>query len=228
MSLLIFIYVKENDKLGVKVRKKMEKDIRMKDIIDAAEKVFFEKGFSNATMDDVAEEAEFSKRTLYVYFRSKEQLYFEIMLRGYRLLNGIYEQSLERSSIKTGIEKIKLLGKTLIDFSNNYPDYFKAIMDYENGDMDFNNNDDKSIQECYMQGEKLFSFLKDAVIEGINEGAILDIIDADNTSLILWASILGVLNTSRKKEKYLIHYHNITPAELVDAAFKFLLHSIEK
>lgn len=220
--------MKENDELGVKARKEMEKDIRMKDIIDAAEKVFFEKGFSNATMDDVAEEAEFSKRTIYVYFRSKEQLYFEIMLRGYRLLNGIYEQSLEKSPIKTGIEKIKLLGKTLIDFSSNYPDYFKAIMEYENGDMDFNNNDDKSIQECYMQGEKLFSFLKDAVIEGINEGDILDIIDADNTSLILWASIVGVLNTSTKKEKYLIHYHSITPAELVDAAFKFLLHSIEK
>lgn len=220
--------MKGDAELGVKTRKEMERDIRMKDIIDAAEKVFFTKGFSNATMDDVAEEAEFSKRTLYVYFRSKEQLYFEIMLRGYKLLNCIYEQRLEKSPLKTGIEKIKLLGKTLIDFNNDYPKYFKAIMDYENGDMDFNNNDDKSIQECYREGEKLFSFLKDAISEGINEGTILDDIDVDNTSLILWSSIVGVMHTSGKKEKYLIHYHNITSTELIDAAFKFLLHSIEK
>lgn len=220
--------MKGDAELGVKTRKEMERDIRMKDIIDAAEKVFFTKGFSNATMDDVAEEAEFSKRTLYVYFRSKEQLYFEIMLRGYKLLNGIYEQCLEKSPLKTGIEKIKLLGKTLIDFNNDYPKYFEAIMGYENGDMDFNNNDDKSIQECYREGEKLFSFLKDAISEGINEGTILDDIDVDNTSLVLWSSIVGVMNTSRKKEKYLINYHNITSTELVDAAFKFLLHSIEK
>lgn len=228
MSLPIFTCMIGDVELGVITRKEMERNIRMKDIIDAAEKVFFAKGFNNATMDDIAEEAEFSKRTLYVYFRSKEQLYFEIMSRGYKLLNGIYEKSLEKSPLKTGIEKIKLLGKTLIDFNNNFPEYFEAIMDYENGDMDFNNNDDKSIQECYKEGEKLFNFLKDAIDEGINEGTILVDTDVINTSLVLWASIVGVLNTSRKKEKYLIHYHNITPTELLDEAFKFLLRSIEK
>lgn len=214
-------------KLGVITRKEMERDIRMNDIVDAAENVFFAKGFNSATMDDVAEKAEFSKRTLYVYFRSKEQLYFEIMLRGYRLLNGIYEKTIEKSALKTGIEKIKLLGKTLIDFNNNHPEYFKAIMDYENGEMDFN-TDDKSIEECYREGEKLLDFLKVAINEGIKEGTILEGIDEIKTSLILWSSIVGVLNTSRKKEKYLIHYHSITPSELIDEAFKFLLRSIER
>ncbi len=68
--------------MGINERKEKEKDIRRNDIIEAAEKVFFKKGYSQATMDDVAKEAEFSKRTLYVYFNSKEQLHFEIMIKG--------------------------------------------------------------------------------------------------------------------------------------------------
>ena len=55
------------------------KMIKRNDIILAAEKVFFKKGYLNATMDDVTKEAGFSKRTIYKYFNSKEQLYFEIM-----------------------------------------------------------------------------------------------------------------------------------------------------
>lgn len=210
------------------MRKEKEREIRRIDIIDAAEKVFFAKGYNNATMDDVAKEAEFSKRTVYVYFRSKEQLYFEIMLRGYKILNGIFEKTILESHTKTGIEKIKLLGKTLVDFSNIYPEYFTALMDYENGDMDFDNNDDSTIKECYIEGEKLFNFLKNALNEGIKEGIILEGIDVINTALVLWSSMVGVLTTSRKKEKYLKHYHNRTSAELVDEAFKLLLRSIEK
>ncbi len=53
------------------------------DIIDAAERVFFEKGIQQSTMDEIAREAEFSKRTIYVYFQSKDQIYYEIMLRAF-------------------------------------------------------------------------------------------------------------------------------------------------
>lgn len=214
--------------MGAITRKEKERDIRRKDIIDAAEKVFFEKGFKNATMDDVAKEAEFSKRTVYVYFKSKEQLYFEIMLMGYKLLNTMCIKAIDESGLKTGIEKIKLMGKTLIAFNDSYPEYFKAIMNYENGEMDFSNNDDKAVEECYEEGEKLLNFLKDALNEGIKEGTVRESIDISSTSLVQWASLVGVLNTSRAKEKYLIHYHRITPLELVEEAFKFLLRPIEK
>ena len=72
--------------MGYNDRKRQEKEIRRKDIVDAAERVFFSKGFENASMDEVAKEAEFSKRTVYIYFNSKEQIYFEIMIRGNLML----------------------------------------------------------------------------------------------------------------------------------------------
>ena len=46
-------------------------------------RVFFARGFDGATMDDVAREADFSKRTLYKYFSSKNQLTLAIAHRGF-------------------------------------------------------------------------------------------------------------------------------------------------
>lgn len=48
-------------------------------IIHAAEAVILRCGFSATSMDDVAAEADFSKATVYRYFRSKAELLFEIM-----------------------------------------------------------------------------------------------------------------------------------------------------
>jgi AcrR family transcriptional regulator len=48
-------------------------------ILQATERVILHKGLSGLTMDDVAREAEFSKPTLYHYFRSKGELVLEIL-----------------------------------------------------------------------------------------------------------------------------------------------------
>lgn len=48
-------------------------------ILQAAEKIFALKGYSLATMDAIAEDAQFSKATLYKYFKSKREIFFEII-----------------------------------------------------------------------------------------------------------------------------------------------------
>ena len=54
---------------------------RKKQIINAAEEVFTQKGFDQARMDDIAEETGLSKGTLYLYFKSKEDLITAILDR---------------------------------------------------------------------------------------------------------------------------------------------------
>ncbi|MGD9344617.1 MAG: TetR/AcrR family transcriptional regulator [Candidatus Aminicenantes bacterium] len=49
-------------------------------ILDAAESVFAKKGYALATMDEIAEAAQFSKATLYRYFNSKREIFIEIIL----------------------------------------------------------------------------------------------------------------------------------------------------
>ena len=56
-------------------------DERKSQILNAAEGVFTKKGFSDARMDDIAEETGLSKGTLYLYFKSKEDLVIAILDR---------------------------------------------------------------------------------------------------------------------------------------------------
>jgi AcrR family transcriptional regulator len=52
-------------------------------IIQAAEKIFAQKGYTLTGMDDIAEEAQFSKATLYRYFKSKSEIFLEIIFRSF-------------------------------------------------------------------------------------------------------------------------------------------------
>jgi len=56
-------------------------DERKVQIINAAEDVFTKKGFDEARMDDIAEETGLSKGTLYLYFKSKDDLIIAILDR---------------------------------------------------------------------------------------------------------------------------------------------------
>lgn len=56
-------------------------DERKSQIINAAEGVFTKKGFDEARMDDIAEETGLSKGTLYLYFKSKDELIIAILDR---------------------------------------------------------------------------------------------------------------------------------------------------
>ncbi|WP_051660754.1 TetR/AcrR family transcriptional regulator [Bosea sp. 117] len=48
---------------------------KRRDIIDGARRVFFDKGFDGASMDEIARAGSVSKATIYVYFDSKEDLF---------------------------------------------------------------------------------------------------------------------------------------------------------
>ena len=56
-------------------------DERKAQIINAAEGVFAKKGFDEARMDDIADETGLSKGTLYLYFKSKDDLIIAILDR---------------------------------------------------------------------------------------------------------------------------------------------------
>jgi AcrR family transcriptional regulator len=214
--------------LGVNERKEKEKQIRRNDIIDAAEKVIFSKGYDLATMDDIAKEAEFSKRTVYIYFNSKEQLYFEIMVRGYKILIEMIETSVKDAECKNSLDKIKQIGRVLYNFNNEYPDYFKAIMSYENGEKDFVNGiPDESREECYSLGEKMFGYLTSALAGGIEEGVIRNELDIINTAIVLWSCTIGLFSTLTKKRNYIEHYHKRNSEELLFDGLDMLIESIQ-
>lgn len=60
-------------------RKDRERLTKRQDIIKAARIVFADKGLHAATLDEIAEKAEFAKGTLYGYFASKDDLFVSML-----------------------------------------------------------------------------------------------------------------------------------------------------
>lgn len=66
-------------------RRERERLMRREAILEAAQAVFAEKGYTNATLDEIAQRAEFGKGTLYNYFEGgKEDILFAVF-------DGIYD-----------------------------------------------------------------------------------------------------------------------------------------
>lgn len=221
--------MKIGDSMGHEERKRQEKGIRRKDIIDAAERVFFSKGYENASMDEVAKEAEFSKRTVYVYFSSKEQIYFEIMIRGYRLLIDRIEKSFQENRPQHALEELRCIFFTFFGFSEDYPEYFKAIMEYETEDSNgLTGVEDESKAECYRLGEQIFGYLSHALQKGVEEGSLHRGLENEKAALILWACTVGIFNTGEKKGDYLKNYHQVDPKKFVTESFDMIMRLISR
>ncbi len=72
--------------------KSQERSLRKQMVLDTAVKIFGQKGYRAATLDDVARELGVSKPALYHYFSSKEKLLSEIYLQSLgRMFKTIYE-----------------------------------------------------------------------------------------------------------------------------------------
>jgi TetR/AcrR family transcriptional regulator len=171
-------------------RKEREKKQRRSDIINAAEKLFFSRGYDNVSMNDIASEVELSKATLYLYFKDKESLFFAIVLRGAKILNAAYTECSKLDT--TGIEKIKAMGQGFYEFTKNYPDYFRMLC-YSGSERFCNadNDDAKKILELTCDNIELIS---KAFKEGIDDGTVRSDLDPLEMAIYLCVSRLSVLD----------------------------------
>ncbi|MDF2885715.1 MAG: TetR/AcrR family transcriptional regulator [Lacrimispora sp.] len=213
--------------MGSEERKQHEKEIKRQDIIDAAEKVFFANGYEKSSMDAVAQKAEFSKRTVYVYFNSKEQIYFEIMIRGYRQLLKMMKEGFEKEKPISAMGELHCIFYTLFSFREKYIDYFKAIMEYETkADGDQSGVTEDSKEECYRLGEEVLFLLIEALKKGKSDGSFKRDMDCEKTALILWAFTVGVFQAGGRKKEYLENYHHTTVEEFLEESFRLMIQLV--
>ncbi len=77
-------------------RKERERLRHRQEILAAARKVFAMRGFKDATIDEIAEKAEFGKATLYHYFSTKEEMFREVMQDGFAQMVELTREELDR------------------------------------------------------------------------------------------------------------------------------------
>ena len=63
------------------MRRRQKPEVRREHILDCALKVFFEKGFERATMEEIAKAADLSKGGLYHYFSSTTEILLALFMR---------------------------------------------------------------------------------------------------------------------------------------------------
>ena len=180
--------------MGIAERKEREREKRRNDIIDAAEKVFFSKGFHNSTMDDVAETAELSKGTLYLYFKSKEDLHFAISMRGMDILAGKLKEAWNDQ--ETGAGNAFETGKAYIQFSREYRKYFDTFMEFEGSTLE--KVDPAQREKLFAEGSPLTVFVS-VITRGQQDGTIRNDISAKELAIILWSQLTGLLQFARNK-----------------------------
>lgn len=84
--------------MAIHERQLRDRERRRQQIIAASKRVFVSKGIK-ATIKDIAEEAELSPGTLYIYFKNKDELYASLSIRLLKHLNLRLQRVKERSEM---------------------------------------------------------------------------------------------------------------------------------
>lgn len=110
---------------SLKTKKQVVSEFRQAEIITAARKVFAEKGYVAATVDEIAAVAALAKGTIYVYFESKEQIYNAVLEND---LDALRTLTLEKiASANTLREKISAHINARFQYCEDRRDFFRIM-----------------------------------------------------------------------------------------------------
>ena len=96
-------------------------------IIQSARALFESRGIEKTTVDDIAKEADCSKSTLYVYFKSKEEILQTILLEQMEQLLSLLKENIEKEGKFR--DNYHAVCKAMADYEKKYPIYFSCMLE---------------------------------------------------------------------------------------------------
>ena len=156
-------------------------------ILEVAERIFFQFGYTNSSMEEIANECGMSKKTIYKHFASKEEVLMECVKRkidinSKRISDIIYSEDIK---FHDKIEKI------ILATSEN----FKEI------DISFLYDIKKSCKEAWklIENHKLNHIpnkFTDLITDGIKNGYVKKDVKAEIVAYIYLSAMLNLLDSS--------------------------------
>ena len=107
----------------IKTKKDVVTEFRTAGILEAARSVFATKGFNDATVDDIANAAGVAKGTVYLYYRSKRDIYFSALKFGIQQMYAALDEQLKAESTTEG--KLRALIAVKLAYFDENRDFFK-------------------------------------------------------------------------------------------------------
>lgn len=202
-------------------RRNRERQRRKEEIINAAETIFFKKGFNETTMDEIANEIELTKPALYRYFKNKKELYLSVLARGIELLNELMIKKVNEKT--SGMDKIKATGYAYWQFSNEYPDYSHLVLEARDiypGCMDASNS-----APSITLGNPLEIMCK-AIEIGKTDGTLRSDIDTFLTAIYLIESTIAIIRASDTLSE-LLKSMNKTKKDFIEHSIELMGDGIE-
>jgi AcrR family transcriptional regulator len=199
-------------------------------ILEAAERVFVQKGYDVATMDDIVEEVQFSKATLYRYYKSKRDILFEIILDSFETV-GLRIRKIKEKD-ETAEEKLREITRFALQFFHNKKNIsrvflmerslMKTILDLAPEKKSrLSQPETKFLERVRATKERMLEVLIEIFEEGIKEGEFRKL-NSHDAAHAFEAMLHGFYFT---KYWYENEYNIDTGTDLIQ---EFLLHGIQK
>ncbi len=149
--------------MGITERKEREKEEMRKRIIDVAFEMFLEEGYEGTSLREIAKKIEYSPATIYLYYKDKEALFFDIQKKCFLKLVSAYS---DVAKIQNPFERLRQMGHVYFKFNAKNPQCFNLMFLHRSPMTEF-----KKTDRMEKHGNAV-GFLKDTVIECMNKKMI--------------------------------------------------------
>lgn len=209
--------------MGIQERKERERERRRQQIMVAAKRVFSLKGFTKATMEDIAKEAELSPGTLYLYFKNKDELYASLSLRILQYLL-IRLEHVNAEPDLTPDQMITSLKETMYDVYEFDPLILVNMFHLQSSEA-LKNLTPELLSEIRELSQNSLNTMAKIFEKGINNGVFLEkkpLIFSD----IVWALFSGIVLWEESKR--IFNEESNSLKETLEIAFEIFAQGIKK
>ena len=190
--------------MGIKERRKREKSQRREDILKAAIQVYEQEGYHSITMEKIAEEAELGRATLYLYFKTKDEIFVHAIVSYADFFRERLERLYERrDSIKDRF--LSSLWNTFIEFYEKDRASFNATLYFHQSEMIRNLPENLRLM-LDRSGSKNYEIMCSLTDYGLQEGIFRDC-NPKTLVEVVWTSFLGIIHLENSKQAMFRNTH---------------------
>jgi AcrR family transcriptional regulator len=172
-------------------RRNREKEIRKSAILKAARKLFFERGFRSVTVESIAKKAELSKGAVYLYFKSKDEIYSQILLNDINIFHGKVIGLIEGGGRAS--EMLFRLSSVYVDFFLKDRELFRILITFMLHANHSNLPEDFQVH-IIKSTNKTIDVIENIITCGIESGEFSPSVSARKIRNALWGFLNGVLS----------------------------------
>lgn len=196
-----------------------ERQARVNLILDSAEKPFVEKGYSDTSINEIAELADFSRTSIYQYFKSKEEIYLALL---HRYSDVLIERVTEATGRpKRTVDKIRAFLEEIRQVMKVKPNFFSLYF-IQRHQVEPRLSPELRTQ-LNAKRRRLENIFRDFYREGIEEGEVRDI-RAKDASNLFFAQITGMMLL----HEYYEDEFDVTLDEHLDQSLQLYIEFVEK